>query len=107
MAKNTELIAMGLVENKIMTLEEVQEYLETGETTPVHTFEGWKARGRVVRKGEQSAAKISIWKKKKWISKEDRAAIDAGTLNPKDIAPTFKLVPACFFTEDQTEPLKA
>lgn len=106
MAKNPELIAMGVIENKIMTLEEVQAYLEVGEL-PVHTFEGWKARGRVVRKGEQSAAKISIWKKKRWISKEARVAIEAGTLNPKDIVPTFKLVPACFFTEDQTEPLKA
>ena len=35
-----------------------------GETIPepIHTFQGWKERGYVVKKGEKSDIKITIWK---------------------------------------------
>lgn len=29
---------------------------------PIHTFNGWKERGYVVKKGEKSSIKIVIWK---------------------------------------------
>lgn len=28
----------------------------------IHTFEGWKERGYIVRKGEKSDIRITIWK---------------------------------------------
>lgn len=52
--KNIEIIAM----------EEI-ELIKQGTMQPgeeLHTFQGWKARGYSIRKGEKAIAKFPIWK---------------------------------------------
>lgn len=38
------------------------EKMLRGITSEMHTFQGWKARGYKVKKGEHAAASFSIWK---------------------------------------------
>lgn len=107
MAKNYELILAGLKDNDVYSEEEINEYIDQGTMPPVHTYKEWQRLGRQVRKGETAAMKIKIWKRKKWTSKEDREAIADGTMSAEEIRPGFRLVPAAFFLEDQTEPINA
>lgn len=38
------------------------EQITVKETEDIHTFNGWKARGMKVKKGEHAVAKFVIWK---------------------------------------------
>lgn len=43
----------------------------------IHTFQGWKELGRIVKKGEHSVARFPIWQK----SKKKRTQTASGTAN--------------------------
>lgn len=52
--KNVIIIALEeqkLIDNKLMHKNE-----------EIHTYEGWKRRGFIVKKGEKAIAKFPIWK---------------------------------------------
>lgn len=60
--KNELIIALEevrLIEAELMTEDEV-----------LHTYEGWKARGYIVKKGEKAIAKFPIWKNLTYKDKE-------------------------------------
>ena len=66
----------------------------------IYTFDEWKKRGRIVRKGQHAVAKFQIWMPKKKKAKDADADADTGA----DEAPKgfYKKVTA-FFTEEQTK----
>lgn len=51
-------------------LNVVGEEVEIKEIEPIHTFQGWKALGYRVKKGEKSKIKFPIWFWKKGKKKE-------------------------------------
>ena len=67
---------------------------------PIHTFNGWKARGYVVKKGEKSTIKFPIWKYTEKSKKEEEL-----TGNPIEDAPTTNMFMkmSAFFRFDQVE----
>lgn len=86
---------------KFITIEN-----EDGTTTElempeeIHTFNGWKERGFVVKKGEKSKIKFPIWK---YTAKEKPAEELTG--NPIEDAPITNMFMklSAFFTLDQVE----
>lgn len=82
-------------------------YFETteGDKVPeveeIHTFAEWKKIGRIVRKGEKSKVKITIWNKGK-----DKTVKDKETGEDVEKPGRFYQKEAYFFTLAQTEELK-
>ena len=77
----------------------------------IHTFNGWKARGYQVRKGEKSAIKFPIWKHTTKVLKTDTGNAELDRMNAQVTAQggekhMFMKVSA-FFTFAQVEPIKA
>lgn len=63
----------------------------------IHTFNGWKALGYSVKKGEHSRIKFSIWKHTtKTVEKDGKE---------EETSKMFQKV-AAFFTAEQVEPIK-
>lgn len=61
----------------------------------IHTYNGWKARGYQVRKGEKSDIKFPIWKSVKRKSKDGEESGEKMILKV-----------SAFFTMAQVEPIK-
>ena len=74
------------------TIEEVELPEE------IHTYNGWKARGYQVKKGEHSSIKFPIWKHSAKKTETEDGEIDKGRMFVKVSA---------FFTFAQVEPIKA
>ena len=64
---------------------------------PIHTFQGWKERGYVVKKGEKSEIKITIWKHAVKKTEVDGEEVETGSMFMKT---------AAFFKFSQVEKLK-
>lgn len=65
----------------------------------IHTFNGWKARGFKVKKGEKSSIKFAIWKHtSKKVESKDGEESEKTRMFMKTSA---------FFTAKQVEPIKA
>ena len=66
----------------------------------IHTFNGWKERGFVVKKGEKSKIKICIWKYTEKKKNENEL-----TGNELEDAPTTNMFMkvSAFFTREQVE----
>jgi antirestriction protein ArdC len=63
--ESIELMENGIIGNtgrKIIIENEDGEKKEMLEPESIHTYAGWKAIGRQVKKGEKSIATILIWK---------------------------------------------
>lgn len=73
------------------------EKMLRGITSELHTFEGWKSRGFMVKKGEHAAASFSIWKHVKKRSKDSEDGEQGFCMMKK----------AHFFTAEQVQPLRA
>lgn len=91
-----ELMNEGILSgtgNTITVENEDGEKIELEEPEEIHTYAGWKALNRQVKKGEKSIATFMIWKhttkKKKAEDEEDQEAMF--------------MTKAFFFTEAQTE----
>ena len=86
-----------------------KKHLELPEE--IHTFQGWKARGYQVKKGEKSAIKFPIWKHttKKLKTNTGDANLDAMNeqVNKKGGEENMFMQMAAFFTIAQVEPIKA
>lgn len=83
----------------VPTADGGEKVLEMPEA--LHTFEAWKAAGRIVRKGEHAIARFPIWKhcKARTVTQPD------GTEAERPARMIYK--EACFFTFNQTEPFRA
>lgn len=77
----------------------------------IHTFNGWKARGYQVKKGEKSSIKFSIWKHTTKMLKTDtgNADLDAmnAQINEQGGQTNMFMKMSAFFTLAQVEPIKA
>ena len=79
--------------NIIEVENEDGEKVQLEEPEELHTYQGWKAIGRQVKKGEKSIATMMIWKHTiKKPKKEDEEEQEA-----------MFMTKAFFFTEAQTE----
>ena len=81
------------------------------EPEEIHTFNGWKARGYQIKKGEKSSIKFPIWK-------HTTKMLDTDTDNPETNKMNQQineqggqtnmfLKTSAFFTFSQVEPIKA
>ena len=77
----------------------------------IHTFNGWKARGYKVKKGETSKIKFSIWKHTRKFLKTDTDNAETNKMNQQvneQGGETHMFMQlAAFFTAEQVEPIKA
>ncbi len=83
----------------VPTADGGEKILEMPEA--LHTFESWKAAGRIVRKGEHAIARFPIWK--------HCAARTVTTDDGEEATRPARMImkTACFFTFKQTEPARA
>lgn len=76
----------------------------------IHTFNGWKQRGYVVKKGEKSSIKFPIWKHTTKFLKTDtgNAELDKmnANINAQGGQTNMFMKTAAFFTFAQVEPIK-
>ena len=63
---------------------------------PIHTFQAWKALGYCVKKGEKSEIKITIWKHKSKVEKNEET-------NEEIQKSSMFMKTASFFRFDQVE----
>lgn len=85
------------------------------EPEEIHTFEGWKARGYMVQKGQHAKAAFTIWKaaKKKQTAEEaEREAAEAaaaaanGQILVSTQKPRMFMKKAFWFTREQVQPIQ-
>lgn len=94
-----ELMEKGILkgtENNIIIENENGEKRKMVEPEQIHTYQGWKALHRQVKRGEKSIATIQIWKHTIKKTKEE---------DEKEQEKMF-LTKAFFFTEAQTEAIE-
>ena len=77
----------------------------------IHTFQGWKERGYIVRKGEKSTIKFPIWKHTTKMLKTDtgNAELDKmnAQINEQGGQTNMFMKMSSWFTFSQVEPIKA
>lgn len=83
---------------KIYGEDAVNEMIETGKEIPLHTLQGWAARGPYkIKKGEHGI-ETRLWKKKK--RKKDKEQDEEDKEETKE---EFYLVKSYLFTQEQVE----
>lgn len=84
--------------------EPVMDMIANGIDIPLHTFQGWTARGYKVKKGSHAISETKLWKKKKRNQSEDTAVEEEeqqdGTVA---LNRDFYLCKAFLFGGDQVE----
>ena len=81
---------------------------EIEEIQPIHTYNGWKARGYRVKKGEKAIAKFPIWKyttKKKSVADSDAESEPVNEEEAQKKGFCFMKMSA-FFTDEQVEKIE-
>ncbi len=92
--KNEQIIYEAAV--SIWGEDAVQDMIMSGKDIPLHTVQGWKARGNYyVRKGERGL-QARLWKRKK-----GRKVPDGSEPGEDPAGGGFYLTKAYLFTEDQ------
>lgn len=76
-------------------------FLENEGEVPLHTFEGWKRRGKVVRRGEKGL-ETRLWKRKN--PKKDQN--DEESVSQEEMNNEYFLAKAYLFSRNQVENLK-
>lgn len=90
---NADIIAKIAICNGIYTEAEVADIIASGQELPLHTFQGWRDRGMIVRKGEHGI-ECRLWKKKsKKQAEKDKAEEENG----------FYLTKSYLFCKEQVE----
>lgn len=79
--------------NYITVENEAGEKIKLEEPEEIHTYAGWKALNRQVKKGAKSIATLQIWKHSKKKPKDE----------DEEEQERLFLTKAFFFTEEQTE----
>lgn len=104
--ESQRLLAEGVL--KIGGYEKWQD-VENGEDVlmpvaeEIHTFNGWKERGYIVRKGEHAKAKFAIWK----FTQKKGQTTDEGKTGEEAPQTSMFMKNTAWFTSDQVEPIKA
>ena len=92
-----------------ITEEGEEEQFELPES--IHTFNGWKARGYQVKKGEKAVAKFNIWKHTRKMLKTDTESEELNKMNQmvneQGGQTSMFMQMSAFFTAAQVEPIKA
>lgn len=101
--ESLKLVKEGVLKGtgEIITIEYPNGEKVTVEAPePIHTFNGWKALGYSVKKGEKSTIKFPIWKYTEREKKEEEK-----TGNPIEDAPVTNMFMkvSAFFRFDQVE----
>lgn len=98
---NTEIITNEILINKLMTKEELEEYINTNFQLPNYlTYKQWQKKGYTVKKGEKAIIKTKLWiRTKKKIDKEKEE-------NDENIIEGFTLANTSLFGENQVEKLE-
>lgn len=60
---NNTIIALAVLENKLMSKTELVNVINETNDLPFHSFNEWKARGYRVKKGEHGVFKAALWQK--------------------------------------------
>ncbi len=60
--KNTEIIITDAIAKKVLSKEEVGEYLAKGQMIPLHTKRSWRDKGYVVKENEKACLVSLLWK---------------------------------------------
>ena len=76
------------------------------EIQPIHTYNGWKARGYQVKKGEKAIAKFPIWKYVAKVSKETAEVFDPDDTDHIEGTGKMIMKMSAFFTDEQVEEVK-
>lgn len=71
----------------------------------LHTFQGWKAKGMSVKKGEKAFVKIDLWSMKMVEKKDEEGKVIMKDGKP-EMEKKFYLRPSAMFTADQVEKAK-
>ena len=113
-AESLRLMAEGKLRGtgQFMTIQREDGTTEAVEIPEViHTFNGWKAAGYKVKKGERSDIRITIWKHTARMLSEDTGdeATDAmnAEINREGGQTRMFMKTAAFFTAAQVEPIKS
>ena len=91
---NAEIITRTAIASGLFSEAEAMAIIQQNGELPLHTFQGWKARGFQVKKGEKSTIRITIWKHSGRKVDKETGEEDAGHHFMKN---------ACFFTASQVE----
>ena len=67
---NSEIICNEAIMNGLFSAAEIEELLSQGLEVPLHTYAGWKIRGKSVRAGERGF-ETRLWKKRKGKKKDE------------------------------------
>ena len=96
-----ELMEQGILKGSGQFIDiETADGIKTIELPEaIHTFNGWKALGFKVKKGEKSKIKFSIWKhsSKKTVDENGEEQVNSRMF----------MQSAAWFTAEQVEPIKA
>ena len=60
---NNTIIALAVLENRLMTKNQLVDVINKTGDVPFHSFNEWKARGFKVKKGEHGVFKTKLWMK--------------------------------------------
>ena len=94
---NLEIICNEAILNGIYTRDEIEDMLAQGLEPALHTYTGWKARGKVVKHGEKGI-ETRLWKKRK-PKKDSDSKVEEQEQSNED----FYLAKAFLFSEKQVE----
>lgn len=92
---NLNIIVNEAVANKIFTKEEAIEIIKERGELPIHTFQAWKSKGYIVKKGEKAKIATRLWKFKKGTVENDDGK--------EEERENYYLCKAYLFTEEQVE----
>lgn len=95
---NLEIICNEAILNGIYTRAEIEDMLAQGLEPALHTYTGWKARGKVVKHGEKGI-ETRLWKKRK------SKAVDDENNESVEVNGNFYLAKAFLFSEAQVDDL--
>lgn len=95
---NEQIIADVAISAGIYTLEEIENFIESGREIPLHTFKGWTTRGNYKIKAGEHGIETRLWKKKEKKNNKDDNQDDSEESNNG-----FYLAKAYLFSADQVE----
>jgi hypothetical protein len=95
MNESFSLMEQGIIKGSGI-FGETEDHKKVELPEAIHTYEGWKERGRQVKRGQHAVANFPIWKMTTKKAKSEEEEPDK----------KMYMVKAFFFTVDQTEEIK-
>lgn len=95
---NEQIIADVAVASGLFTEAEIVDFMESGIEIPLHTIQGWTARGNYKIKAGEHGIETRLWKTRK-PNTQERNSQDEKQVDDKG----FYLTKAFLFSSDQVE----